>query len=147
MKTFIDFNEAMRSNLVRTKMQQLAGGPDKMPKGQAFRDLMAKAKDEIAKERAAKGAAAKPAPAKTPGKGGKGDDDLHIISQLRKAQDSDGNYEISFMKGVGRLPIGDIDILLRAYNKLNQQGKIQLIGMVKDLASAKKVAASLKGKV
>ena len=142
----VELDEAM-SKVVRDKMQQLAGGT--MPKGAEFRALKKKAEDQVKAEREGKSTAKKAEPVvkKAQTGSGKGDDDRHIISQLRKAQDVGGNFDIGFHRDTGRLTTQEIDTLLKAHDKLKPEGKRQLRVMIRDVKSAKKVAASLKGKV
>ena len=75
------------------KMQDLVGGPDKMPRGAEFRALKKRAQDELKKDSAKKKAAPKPAVTTKTAKGkthtGRADPaDQNIFMQFRKAQDA-----------------------------------------------------------
>lgn len=75
------------------KMQDLVGGPDKMPRGAEFRALKKRAQDELKKDSAKKKAAPKPAVTTKTAKGkthtGRADPaDQNIFMQMRKAQDA-----------------------------------------------------------
>ena len=115
------------SQVLIKKMQQLAGGPDKMPRGAEFRALKHRAQDELKKDTAAK----KAAPAqKTTSKTSKGKTqtgsadpaDRNLIMQLRKAQDVDGKMDIQ-VSPTGktiRLPKKQIDALLKKHDSLGK---------------------------
>jgi hypothetical protein len=75
------------------KMQDLVGGPDKMPRGAEFRALKKRAQDELKKDSAKKKAAPKPVVTTKTAKGkthtGRADPaDQNIFMQMRKAQDA-----------------------------------------------------------
>lgn len=143
MKTFKQINEAM-SNKLRDKIVQMAGG--KLPRGQEFRDLKKKAEAELKKDREVSKTARK-AERETPKVLKKTGEDDHIMMQLRKAQDMDGNYSIQFHKGNGKLNKDEVNVLVKAFDKLKPEGKRKLRAMLKDVDAAKKVANSLKGKI
>ena len=115
------------SQVLIKKMQQLAGGPDKMPRGAEFRALKQRAQDELKKDKAAK----KAAPAqKTTSKTSKGKTqtgsadpaDRNLIMQLRKAQDVDGKMDIQVSPAgkTIRLPKKQIDSLLKKHDSLGK---------------------------
>jgi len=117
------------SQVLIKKMQQLAGGPDKMPRGAEFRALKQRAQDELKKDKAAK----KAAPVqKTTSKTSKGKTqtgsadpaDRNLIMQLRKAQDalSPNTFDI-IVSPTGRtvnLPKKQIDALLKKHDSLGK---------------------------
>ena len=126
MKEEVEQVDEASQKLIK-KMQDLAGGPDKMPRGAEFRALKQRAQDELKKDKAAKKAepAAKTTTKTAKGKThtGSGDPaDRNLIMQLRKAQDVDGKMDIQVTptgKTV-RLPKKQIDALLKRHDSLGK---------------------------
>lgn len=118
------FTEA--SQALINKIRELAGGPDKVPSGAAFRELKKKAQDALKKEKAAKKAepekkeVSKTSTGKT--RTGSADpSDKNIIMQLRKAQDVDGNMDIRVSpERTTRLNKKQIDTLLKQHDSLSK---------------------------
>ena len=112
------------SDVVVKKMQDMVGGPDKMPRGAEFRKLKAKAQAAVKAERSAKKAAPKAVTTTKTAKGKthKGSADAserNIIMQLRKAQDLDGNSEVRISpKRSVKLSKKKIDALLKKHDAL-----------------------------
>ena len=120
-------NISEASQALIKKIQQLAGGADKVPSGAAFRELKKRAQDELKKDKAAKKAqpVAKTTTKTAKGKTHTGSSDpaeRNLIMQLRKAQDVDGNMDIRVSptgKSI-RLKKPQIDALLKRHDTLGK---------------------------
>lgn len=128
-KEELDLEEAM-SNKLRDKMQELAGGADKIPRGAEFRELKKKAEEALKKEKEMKKSqpVQKSTTKTSKGKthtGSADPTDKNIIMQLRKAQDVDGNMDIKVSptgKTV-RLSKSQIDSLLKKHDSMKPREK------------------------
>jgi len=133
------------SNVVVKKMQDMVGGPDKMPRGAEFRKLKAKAQAAVKAERSAKKAAPKAVTTTKTAKGKthKGSADAserNIIMQLRKAQDLDGNSEVRISpKRSVKLSKKKIDALLKKHDALQKpvQKRAYIVMLTKALRGMK----------
>jgi hypothetical protein len=133
------------SNVVVKKMQDMVGGPDKMPRGAEFRKLKAKAQAAVKAERSAKKAAPKAVTTTKTAKGKthKGSADAserNIIMQLRKAQDLDGNSEVRISpKRSVKLSKKKIDALLQKHDALTKpvQKRAYIVMLTKALRGMK----------
>ncbi len=117
-------DEAISAVVVK-KMQDMVGGPDKMPRGAEFRKLKAKAQAAVKAERAGKKAAPKAQTTTKTAKGkvhkGSADAaDRNLIMQLRKAQDIDGKMDIQVSPAgrTIRLSKKQIDTFLAKHDSL-----------------------------
>lgn len=128
MKEEVEQIDEASQKLIK-KMQDLAGGPDKMPRGAEFRALKQRAQDELKKDSSKKKAAPAPKTTTKTAKGkthtGSGDPaDRNLIMQLRKAQDalSPEKFDI-LVSPTGKtvnLPKKQIDDLLKKHDSLGK---------------------------
>lgn len=119
--------------------QQLA---DRKAQRQRMKDR--KAASAVKKVAVASGQ--KPAIKPTVDKGKNAMDDRHIIMQLRSAQDLDGNKEIRFRRGTGKLDINTINTILKVHDKFTKPNDKRrlFIAVSKSADDAKKTADKFK---
>ena len=112
----------------------------------AQRERMKGRKVASAAKKSAVASGQKPVAKPTMDKGKNAMDDRHIIMQLRSAQDLDGNKEIQFRRGTGKLDIATINTILKVHDKFTKPNDKRrlFIAVSKSADDAKKTADKFK---